>query len=356
VRDAGKLRRDVLSELRRVVAFDSYVWLLTDPVSAVGAAPLAEVPCLPELPALIRAKYATPINRWTSLQSASRPVGLLAASVGGRLDQSRVWREVMSRYGIVDVASVVFADLFGCWGFLDLWRAETREDFSTADADFIASIIPMLTAALRACQASTFVEPATPHRHGQGPVVVTLDDELRIVSRTAATQQWIDLLLPPRPDERSVPASVYNVAAQLLAVEDGTDDHPPFARTHLADGFWIALRAARLAVDDGGPNERSHGGVPSLVVTIEEASAFERLDLFGRVFGFTAREDDLLRLLAVGSDTRVMARQMRVSEHTVQDHLKSIFSKTEARDRISLLSRALGTRPDDQGLARRNAV
>jgi DNA-binding NarL/FixJ family response regulator len=39
-----------------------------------------------------------------------------------------------------------------------------------------------------------------------------------------------------------------------------------------------------------------------------------------------------------------MARQMSLSEHTIQDHLKSIFTKTGARDRVTLLSRALGTR------------
>jgi DNA-binding CsgD family transcriptional regulator len=34
---------------------------------------------------------------------------------------------------------------------------------------------------------------------------------------------------------------------------------------------------------------------------------------------------------------------MFVSEHTVQDHLKSIFAKTAARNRRTLLARALGT-------------
>jgi hypothetical protein len=50
------LRRQVLGVLREVIGFGPYAWLLTDPVTTVGAAPLAEVPCITELPALIKAK------------------------------------------------------------------------------------------------------------------------------------------------------------------------------------------------------------------------------------------------------------------------------------------------------------
>ena len=39
-----------------------------------------------------------------------------------------------------------------------------------------------------------------------------------------------------------------------------------------------------------------------------------------------------------------MARQMALSEHTIQDHLKSVFAKTGGHDRITVLSRALGTK------------
>jgi len=56
------------------------------------------------------------------------------------------------------------------------------------------------------------------------------------------------------------------------------------------------------------------------------------------------REHVLLGQIATGRDTRAMARTMAVSEHPVQDHLKSIFAKTGARDRVTVLSRALGTR------------
>jgi len=336
------LRRQVLAVLHQVIDFSAYVWLLTDPVTAVGAAPLAEVPCMSELPTLIKAKYGTPVNRWTAMQLQASPAGLLNNAVGGDLSRSRVWREVMSRYQIGDVASAVFADQYGCWGFLDLWRDDAREPFDGMDAEFIVSLAAPLTSALRQCQARTFVEPSTPHRYHAGPVVLTLDEELRITSRTAASQAWLDLLLPPEPDERAIPASVYNVAAQLLAAENGIDDHPAWARTHLADGFWLTLRAARLSVEDK-PGALARRGA-TLVVTIEESSAAERLDLFGRCSGLTARENELLGLLAAGSDTRAMARQMFLSEHTIQDHLKSIFAKTGARDRVTVLSRALGTR------------
>jgi len=334
------LRRRVLTVVGGVIDFDAYAWLLTDPVTTVGVAPLAEVPCITELPALIKAKYATAVNRWTALRGQASPAGLLAAAADGDLARSRVWREVMSRYGVGDVASAVFADQYGCWGFLDLWRDDIRGPFGTADAGFLGSLAAPLASALRQCQARTFVEPATPSRHDRGPVVLTLDDELRITSRTAASQAWLNVLLPPEPDEQAIPATVYNVAAQLLAAEEGIDGHPAYARTHLADGFWLTLRAARLSASQQPPAD----GGATIVVTIEEASAADRLVLFSRAFGLTAREHELLGLLATGSDTRAMARQMSLSEYTVQDHLKSIFTKTGARDRLAVLSRSLGTR------------
>ena len=87
--DDRTLRRQVLAVLGEVVVFDAYVWLLTDPVTAVGAAPLADVPCKSELPALIKAKYATSVNRWTALRQQPAPVALLHSSVGGDLGRSR---------------------------------------------------------------------------------------------------------------------------------------------------------------------------------------------------------------------------------------------------------------------------
>src|SRR5690606_34676434 len=108
--------------------------------------PLADTPRLPDLPRLIRAKYLTPVNRWTAVPTPA--VSLLGATAG-RPEQSLVWREVLSSYGVVDVASLVFRDKFGCWGWLDLWRTDALGPFTPSELSYLSRICGPITTALR---------------------------------------------------------------------------------------------------------------------------------------------------------------------------------------------------------------
>jgi DNA-binding CsgD family transcriptional regulator len=332
--DERTLRRHVLDEIRRVVAFDWHVWLLTDPETSVGSAPLAEIPppLLVDLPRLIRLKYLTRVNRWTTLIS---PVASLSDATGGDLAQSLVWHELLSSHGVVDVASLVFTDRFGCWGFLDLWRTGAASSFTSDDLGFLARISDPVTTAIRRCQAATFATASAAHRDWPGPMVLLLSPELDMLGQTPETHEYLRLLMPPSDGHAPVPAGAYNVAAQLLAVEAGVDSDPPSARVHLSDGLWLTLRGARIGHADP-PGQRS------IAVTIERASPDERMSLLARAYGLSARESEVLQHLMTGLDTREVARRMFLSEHTVQDHLKSIFSKTSVHSRRTLLSRALG--------------
>jgi DNA-binding CsgD family transcriptional regulator len=80
----------------------------------------------------------------------------------------------------------------------------------------------------------------------------------------------------------------------------------------------------------------------SIAVTIEPTPAAERAELYARVIGLTERERELLGHLVAGCDTRQIARRMFVSEHTVQDHLKSVFTEAGTRNRRPLVARATG--------------
>ena len=84
--DVTSLRVDVLEVIRTVVDFDAHVWLVTDPGPRWAAAPLAVIPCLPELALTIRLKYLTDVksldqagpgghSRWHAAPGDGSPAG-----------------------------------------------------------------------------------------------------------------------------------------------------------------------------------------------------------------------------------------------------------------------------------------
>lgn len=340
--DPTTLRLEVLTELRRVVGFDAYAWPLADPETGTGVAPLAaDVPFVHELPLLMKLKYLSVVNRWTALAGHPAPVGLLGEATGGDLARSLVWRGLLRRYEIGDTASTVFTDRHGCWGWLEIWRGRIAQTFDEYDAAFLSAIAGPVAAALRTCQARNFTTTPAGYGADLGPAVVIVDDDLRVTSQTAAAAEWLRLLNPTGGGRPPIPANVYHVAGQLIAREHSVDTGAAAVRVH-ADGRWVSLRAARLSPVAGV-------GTGAIAVTIEEASPTDRLEVFGRACGLTPRERELLTVLSTGSDTRGLASHLLVTENTVQDHLKSIFAKTAAHNRRSLISMALGsagTRPD----------
>jgi DNA-binding CsgD family transcriptional regulator len=332
--DARTLRVEVLALLRQAIGFDAYVWLLTDPETSVGSAPLADVPCLPELPRLIRLKYLTTVNRWTSMLT---PTASLHQATGGDLARSLMWRCLLNRYQVTDIATSVHRDRFGCWAFLDLWRLRGAPPFGAADLEFLHAVAGPLSTALRRSQAVAFAAGRPGEHASAGPVVLLLSPALDVRAQTPQTEQYLRLLVPPDAAAQApVPAGAYNVAAQLLAREAGVDSNPPLARVHLGSSHWLTLRAARM--DSAQP-------VPErdIAVTIETTAPGGRVSLFARACGLSSREAELLGHVRTGASTRDIARLMFLSEHTVQDHLKSIFAKTDTRTRRTLLARVLGT-------------
>jgi DNA-binding CsgD family transcriptional regulator len=259
-------------------------------------------------------KYATAVNRWTTLAGVE--------GLGDRARTSRRWREVQQPLGVLDVASAVFRDAFGCWGFLDLWlpaplQADQRR--------LLSSVAAELTTALRVAHADTLRQLPSATRESSEPATLLMDDDLRIQGSTAGMDDRLRRLLPHPGGLAPVPAAALNTAAQLLAVEEGIDAHEPQARAHLGDGSWVAVRAARL---------RPSGAIS---VSVELAAPAERLDLCVRAFGLTAREVDIVQRVARGLDTASIARDLHLAPYTVQDHLKAIFAKAGVDSRRELV-------------------
>ena len=170
------------------------------------------------------------------------------------------------------------------------------------------------------------------------PAVVLFDDELEAVSQTVAAQQRFRRLLPTNPSESPVPAAALNVAAQLLAREAGVDDAPARARVHSHDGLWVTLYAGRL-------QHTASDMTASIAVSVDPIGTADRMEVFTHSHGFTPRETDVIVRLSGGGSTRVVARQLGLSEYTLQDHLKAMFAKTATGSRAELLALANGSSP-----------
>lgn len=54
----------------------------------------------------------------------------------------------------------------------------------------------------------------------------------------------------------------------------------------------------------------------------------------------TAREVDVIELVALGCANKHIARQLNISAHTVGQHLRRIFEKVGANSRAELVARA----------------
>jgi DNA-binding CsgD family transcriptional regulator len=115
------------------------------------------------------------------------------------------------------------------------------------------------------------------------------------------------------------------------------------ARAAVSGGFHARLRDARgqWAILEASP---LIGGIEDqIAVTIESASGDQLLGLLLAAYGLTARERDICHEVIAGYSTADIGSRLFISSNTVQDHLKSIFSKVGVRSRGELVARL---RPD----------
>jgi DNA-binding CsgD family transcriptional regulator len=323
---AKALRERLIALVRERIPHDGHVFALTDPVTKVSTAPHADVPMLPwaRLPEVIRWRYLTEVNRGDLL--LGQPASSLLTATSSP-DESLVWQHVLREVGVVDTAMVAFGDRYGAWGLLELWRTTTP--FTRADLDLLTALVPEVTTGLRAAVARTFTEPVD-DLHGTGPAVLVLGSDLVVKGQTDDAAEALFRLLPPDEPMTPIPAAAYNIGAALIAQEEGIPVGEPWSRVHLGGNRWVTVRASRLGED--------------IAVSIEPSTPAERMDLFARASGLSARETEILTLLGVGLDSREIAGQLFLSEHTVNDHVKAVLAKTGARTRQVLLARATGSR------------
>jgi len=69
-------------------------------------------------------------------------------------------------------------------------------------------------------------------------------------------------------------------------------------------------------------------------------TAFERNEAAIRSLGLTARECEILDLLASGQSNKELARSLGISPNTVKTHVARVFEKLEVQKRVAAIEKA----------------
>jgi DNA-binding CsgD family transcriptional regulator len=95
-----------------------------------------------------------------------------------------------------------------------------------------------------------------------------------------------------------------------------------------ASGRWLVLHASHLTSPVG----------TQVAVVIEPASRAELEPVIAAGYLLTRREAETMTLVLRGLPTKSIARTLRVTTNTANDHIKAIFEKTGVSSRGELMA------------------
>jgi DNA-binding CsgD family transcriptional regulator len=216
-----------------------------------------------------------------------------------------------------------------------LHREDSPTGFSDHDAAVVRRIAPHVAEALR---RAVLLQPEPGLTAGPaGPGILILDDEMSVVSANPAAESWLaEIAEGDWPRSAELPIAVYAAVAQLARLEDGMAPmrHPAPVRLRTAAGQWLALHASRLS----GPND-AH-----TAVVVEPATPMQLVSMFLDAHGLTPAQSRVTSLVLQGHSTNQIVNELRISGHTVQEHLKAVFDKLGVRSRRELVTALIGGR------------
>ncbi len=178
-------------------------------------------------------------------------------------------------------------------------------------------------------------------------------DDLRVVGVAAAPEEAADVVADEGPDlvlldlrlgdhdgievARRLRAEAYEGKILILSVQDTSRD----LRTALAAGAdgYLLKSVSGVALAEGirravaGETVIGQEFVPKLLEDATRGVDSGRLEV-------TAREQQVLELVAAGHTNRAIAEELEISTRTAQKHVENLFKKCGVHDRTELVTRA----------------
>lgn len=338
--DGQELLRGTAEALRRTVPFGSYCVATIDPASNLlthvinGGSAGEEAHIETYHDVLSRTYFEEDVGRLSTMLRERRPAQPLSEAAGGVLDRSVRYREYLGPVGFGHELAGLFAD-GEPWGAGYFTREAGEPDFGSGEVALLERVAPHVGTGLK---AAALRSRATDGRPGSNvPGVVTLDRGGRVLSYTPAAESLLADVedLSPAWSEGRLPLTIQMAIGALKRALDPASDKDltlvPKVRLRGRSGRWLTLHASLT--------ESTPGRMSETVVVISPSEPEEVAQLSVASFGLTAREEEIAKLVARGRSTRQISGALFISEHTVHNHLRSIFEKTGVHSRRELVQR-----------------
>lgn len=329
--DLPSLRNRLLGRLKRLVPIEAAFFAAADPDTLLFTSASADQPLAGVAPLFLANEFGPvdDFNRFRELARSRRPVATLDEATGGRRASSPRFREIMDPLGFGDELRVALRTGPTTWGFLCLHR-EGATGFSPSEVALIQRVAPHGGEAMRRIVAESTAH--APKAGGQAGVVLVEDDQ--VVGITDAATGWLEDLDDLRVTVGGpLPLPLLAVIRRLEAVEVGLgSDAPAAMRLSTRRGLLLEVHAARL---------RRAGERGPVAITLAPADAVARSGLRLAAHDLTPAQRRVAELVLQGRSTRQMVAELRIGEHTVQDHLKVVFDKLGVGSRRELVAALL---------------
>jgi DNA-binding CsgD family transcriptional regulator len=321
------LRMAVLAELGKVVPIGGAFFPTADPTTLLYTSAVRQ-----DMPADVTHRYlenefnVDDVNKFRLLARSSPSAVTLDGATKGDWSASARYREIMAPAGFGDELRAAFRTGATTWGFLCLHQEIGAPGFTAADLELVSGVSADIAEGLRQAAGVTV---ATSGAAADGPGVVTIGADLTVVGATAAGDRWLaDLAATESPGSGPLPLAVSHVVSALAALGAGSTVAPRLS-VRGASGRWLTLHASHLSgsIGDG-----------TVAVVIEPATPLALQPLIVAAYGLSPREAQVCVLALRGLATKTIAAELHISGHTVNDHLKAIFTKTGVSTRGELMS------------------
>lgn len=261
--------------------------------------------------------------------TAGRSIGMHAAT-RGHLDSSPRIRDCITPfYGYTDELRLVASVDGRMWGAVAFFRGPDDGPFDEADVEFASTLSTVLANGFRSGLLSS-VASRPLDRISSGPAVIIVDAQDRMSQVSVGAEERLRQVMVSHHSANPI-GTIAALVASARRYAKGQLPVVPRGRLRLHDGSWVVLQASPMAARDGVTGD--------VVITIEDARPPEIIPLVVEAFGLTARERDVTQLVLQGAETKDIAAALHLSAYTVQDHLKSIFTKADVRSRRELMGK-----------------